>query len=250
MSKYSPGAAAALLRTVPHWYHRITVAEGVVTPGINDTPTYFNLFQFPEDCRGMRVLDIGTRDGYFAFEFERRGAEVLAMDYFPADETGFAVAAELLGSHVRHEQANIYDLSPERHGMFDIVLMLGLIYHLPDPMLALHLCRRVCRDRLYLETQVIDRAFLQNDGSFVSLESLNPALLHNPIMQFYPGNALNNDFTNYWAPNELCMRRMLEENLFEVTRTVSNGPRAIFESRVRSDARLERFNQISRGLVK
>ncbi|MEP6811127.1 MAG: hypothetical protein ABI992_12855, partial [Chthoniobacterales bacterium] len=77
------------LASVPHWYHRIEVAPGIVTPGINDTPAYFGLFQFPVDCTGLRVLDLGTRDGYFAFEFERRGAEVLAIDYFPAHRTGF-----------------------------------------------------------------------------------------------------------------------------------------------------------------
>jgi tRNA (mo5U34)-methyltransferase len=239
----------AAIRSIPNWYHRIEVAPGIVTPGINDTPAYFSLFQFPDDCTGLRVLDLGTRDGFFAFEFERRGAEVLAVDYFPADATGFTVAARLLGSKVPHLQANIYDISPMKHGQFDIVLILGLIYHLPDPMLALNLCRQLCTGRLYLETQVIDRALLKQDGTFTTLDSLNPELLANPIMQFYPRNALNNDFTNYWAPNEMCMRRMLEENLFEVTRTVPNGARAIFECVIRSDEEMERFNRISRGLA-
>ncbi len=239
----------ARIRSFPHWYHRIEVAPGILTPGINDSQTYAGLFHFPEDCAGMRVLDLGTRDGFFAFEFERRGAEVLAVDYFPADQTGFAVAAELLGSKVTHQQANIYDISPERHGTFDIVLILGLLYHLPDPMLALDICRRVCRERLYLETQVIDRAFLLRDGTFTSLASLHPELAENPLMQFYPRDALNNDFTNYWAPNEACMRRMLEENRFQVDRVVPNGPRAVFECSVKSDQQLEHFGRISRGLV-
>jgi tRNA (mo5U34)-methyltransferase len=246
---YTPEEIEAKIQSVPNWYHRIEVAPSIVTPGINDTPTYFGLFNFPENCAGMRVLDIGTRDGYFAFEFERRGAEVLAVDYFPAANTGFAVAAELLGSKVTHQQANIYDISPAKHGTFDIVLMLGLIYHLPDPMLALDICRKVCRGNLYLETQVIDRAFLMKDGSFVDLASLNPELVAAPIMQFYPGDSLNKDFTNYWAPNEACMQRMLEENRFAVTRTVSNGPRALFECAIRHDPQLERFNKLSRGLI-
>ncbi len=237
------------MESVPAWYHRIELAPGVVTPGINDSPTYFSLFEFPEDCSGLRVLDIGTRDGYFAFEFERRGADVLAVDYFPAHRTGFAVAAELLNSKVVHQQANIYDISEKTHGTFDVVLMLGLIYHLPDPMLALDICRRVCRDRFYLETQVIDRAFLKQDGTMTSLAELHPELSETPLMQFYPNNALNNDFTNYWAPNETCMQRMLEENLFQVDRIVSNGPRAVFECHVRSDGALEKFNKLSRGLA-
>ncbi len=246
---YSREEIESKIQSVPHWYHQIEIAPGIITPGINDTPACFGLFHFPEDCSGMRVLDLGTRDGYFAFEFERRGAEVLAIDYFPADQTGFAVAADLLGSTVVHQQANIYDISPARHGSFDIVLMLGLIYHLPDPMLALDVCRKVCRGKLYLETQVIDRAFLKLDGSFADLASLHPELAANPIMQFYPGNTLNKDATNYWAPNETCMTRMLEENLFRVTRTVPNGTRAIFECEVRRDEELERFNRLSRGVI-
>lgn len=185
------------IRSVHNWYHRIEFAPGLVTPGINDSPAYAAHFRFAADCTGMRVLDLGTRDGFFAFEFERRGAEVLAVDYCAANKTGFAVAAELLGSKVIHQQANIYDISPEEHGVFDVVLMLGLLYHLPDPMLALDICRRVCRDRLYVETQVIDRAFLMQDGSFTELASLHPELAASPLMQFYPENALNGDFTNY-----------------------------------------------------
>ncbi|MEY4483743.1 MAG: hypothetical protein RL693_1195 [Verrucomicrobiota bacterium] len=249
MGNYTHEEATALVGTYSHWYHCITVAEGVVTPGINDTPTYFGLFHFPEDCQGLRVLDIGTRDGYFAFEFERRGAEVMAVDYFPADKTGFGIAAKMLNSAVEYRQKNIYELSAADLGQFDIVLMLGLIYHLPDPMLALHLCRSLCRDRLYLETQVIDRAFLLEDGSFATLEQLQPALTSRPIMQFYPRNALNSDFTNYWAPNEACMKAMLEENLFKVNRVIPNGQRGLFECSVSEDSTLNRFNSLARGRV-
>lgn len=249
MENYTREEAIALIGTYSNWYHRITVAEDVITPGINDTPTYFGLFDFPQDCRGLRVLDIGTRDGYFAFEFERRGAEVLAVDYFPAAKTGFGIAAKMLNSTVEYRQKNIYELDAAELGQFDIVLMLGLIYHLPDPMLALNLCRSLCRDRLYLETQVIDRAFLLEDGSFATLEQLQPALISRPIMQFYPRNALNNDFTNYWAPNEACMKAMLEENLFQVNRIIPNGPRGLFECSVSEDPTLNRFNSLARGRV-
>lgn len=248
-NKLSQEAVEAAIRSVPHWYHQIEVAPGIFTPGINNTGDYFRRFSFPEDCTGLRVLDIGTRDGYFAFEMERRGAEVLAVDYFSADKTGFSVAANLLGSKVTYLQANIYDLSPAKHGKFDIVLMLGLLYHLPDPMLALSLCRKLSKHQLYLETQTIDHAFLQPDGTFVNLADINPSLATCPIMQFYPKNSLNGDHTNYWAPNEICMTRMLEENLFEVVRKETFGPRAIFECRVILDSQLNHYNNQSRGIV-
>jgi tRNA (mo5U34)-methyltransferase len=240
----------AAIRSVPNWYHQIEVSPGIVTPGINQTAESFARFQFPEDCTGLRVLDLGTRDGYFAFEMEKRGAEVLAVDYFPADKTGFSVAANLLRSKVTYLQANIYDLTPAKHGTFDIVLILGLLYHLPDPMLALSLCRKLCKSRLYLETQTIDHAFLQPDGTFANLVDIHPSLTHCPIMQFYPKDSLNHDHTNYWAPNEICMTRMLEETLFEVVRKQTFGPRAIFECRVILDHRLHHFDLQSRGIVR
>jgi tRNA (mo5U34)-methyltransferase len=91
----------------PHWYHRIEVAPGIVTPGINDSPAALRALGLPDDLTGRRVLDIGTRDGFFAFECERRGAEVVAVDAAPLEHTGFAIAARLLGSKVRYEQRSI-----------------------------------------------------------------------------------------------------------------------------------------------
>src|SRR5690348_11622893 len=93
------------------WYHRIELAPGVVTPGINDSPGVLKLLQLPEDCQGLRALDIGAMDGFFSFELERRGAEVLAIDNLSPNASGFRIAAELLGSKVRHEVANVYELS-------------------------------------------------------------------------------------------------------------------------------------------
>src|SRR5262245_43953284 len=97
----------------PHWYHRITLAPGIVTPGIHDSQqTLADLDQLglPGDCSGLRVLDVGVRDGFFAFELERRGAEVTGIDSAPATGTGFPVAAGVLGSSVKYVVQNVYDL--------------------------------------------------------------------------------------------------------------------------------------------
>jgi len=122
---------AALIRariaTVPVWYHQIDLGGGIITPGFNRSAEVLEWMDIPADCRGLRVLDVGARDGFFAFEFERRGAEVVAVDYLPRNETGFDVAAELLGSRVSYIEDNVYYLTPERYGTFDIVLFLGLL---------------------------------------------------------------------------------------------------------------------------
>lgn len=93
------------------------------------------------DFHGRRVLDIGCRDGAIAFEAEKLGAaEVIAVDYdLPVETTGFLKRA--LGSRVRFEQCNLFDLTPARHGIFDIIVMPGVLYHLRYPFQALRLLR-------------------------------------------------------------------------------------------------------------
>jgi tRNA (mo5U34)-methyltransferase len=124
---------------VPFWWHYIEVGYGIVTPGHQNPPdhpsgpkNYLYHLQLPEDLSGKSVLDIGAWDGFFSFEVEKRGAaRVLAIDNFYRDKLehtgsqGFEVAKEILKSNVEFRKASVYDLSPEKFGMFDIVLFLG-----------------------------------------------------------------------------------------------------------------------------
>jgi len=218
-----------MIAAYPRWYHRIEVRPGIVTPGINDSPLQLAMLQLPADCSGMRALDIGARDGFFSFELERRGADVLAIDYMPAERTGFPIAAQLLGSRLVLQQANIYDLTPAEIGTFDLVLFLGLLYHLPDPMRAIRLVRHVCRGRMYLETLVIDEVLAMPDGSETSLAAVDERLAAIPLMQFFPGASCNGDPTNYWGPNVRCVEAMLAETEFRVERVARVPRRAVFE---------------------
>ena len=84
--------------------------------------SHHRLRGLPESLAGKKVLDIGTRDGFFAFEAARRGGDVLAVDYCPEDSMGFAAAKRILGARVRFLHSNIYDLLPGELGTFDIVL--------------------------------------------------------------------------------------------------------------------------------
>ena len=211
-----PDRARELVGGYPHWYHRIEVSPGLVTPGTNDSPRALEALDLRADLRGMTVLDIGTRDGFFAFECERRGADVLAVDYLPADATGFAIASRLLGSRVRYLQENIYNLQPQTIGTFDVVLMLGLLYHLPDLLRAFSTVRTLCRSELYLETHVADDDYLE-------LASL-------PVALFCPGTSLNADPTNYWAPTTACVEAMLVESGFAVDSVTRLGNRSIVKA--------------------
>jgi tRNA (mo5U34)-methyltransferase len=200
------------------WHHRIEVAPGVVTPGLQDTPALLAQLGMPEDLRGMRVLDIGARDGFFTFEAERRGAaEVIALDNEPPHHTGFAIAAELLGSNARYVTENVYSLDPEVFGRFDLVLFLGVIYHLRHPLLALDRIHDVCAEGalLLIETHMIDEGLVDAEGNWRRLADFDPALESLPLAQHYPGNMLGQDPTSQWAPNRVALESWLRSSAFE-----------------------------------
>lgn len=237
------------IAAVPHWYHQIEVRPGIVTPGINDSAGTLEHLELPQDCTGLRALDIGARDGYFSFELERRGAEVVAIDYMDPGETGFPVARELLGSQVEFQVENLYDLDPERHGTFDIVLFLGVLYHLRDPLLALDRIWGVCSEDalLALETQVLEDAVLLPDGSFRTLRSFDPVLDEVALAQFYPGDSLRGDHTNYWSPNAACMRGLLQDAGFTPVSDVVEGARGVFHARRAESATTTYFRRLEKS---
>lgn len=222
----------ARIAAVPHWYHPIEVRPGIITPGTNNAQIVLETLDLPTDCRGMRALDLGTRDGFFAFELERRGAEVVAIDYVARTDSGFDVAADLLDSRVTYLQRNLYDLDANALGTFDIVLFLGLLYHLPDPLGALRVVRNLTRPRMYLETLVLDFG-----GEIDEL----------PMMRFFAGATWAGDPTNYWGPNVRCVEEMLGETEFAARRVVRVGDRCVFACEAIDSPAAAYYMQIATG---
>jgi tRNA (mo5U34)-methyltransferase len=215
----------ARIAAVPFWYHCIEVATGIVTPGIDRSAYNLDHMQLPADLTGKRVLDIGAFDGFYSFECERRGAaEVIAIDGNAA--TGFGVVRELLGSQVPFYQMNIYDLTPAAFGQFDLVLCLGVLYHLRYLLLGLERIHAVCRGQLILETAVCDRNFIGPDGTPIALENIDPLLLETPLAQFYPAAEYSKDWSTWWSPNIAGLHAMLRSVGFEPYQTISDGVRA------------------------
>lgn len=182
------------------WWHTIDLGEGIITPGIDDSPRKLERLHLPSDMTGKSVLDIGAWDGFFSFEAERRGASrVLAMDSYAwngstwGSKRGFELARQVLGSEVEDMEMEVLDLSPEKVGTFDIVLFLGVLYHMRHPLLALEKLSSVTRELLVLET-VAD-------------------LLHvrRPAMAIYPEGVLCGDISNWNGINPAGLEVMLEE---------------------------------------
>ena len=207
------------------WWHEIELAPGIVTPGDDSNRMKLPILDalgLPRDLRGQRALDIGCSDGYFSFELERRGADVVAIDFVP-----------------------------ESYGRFDVVLFLGVLYHLRKPLAALDAIRSVMHEggQLFVGTMLIDEYFLLPDGTTTTLDALDPRLKDVPLWQFYPGDSLNGDYTNAFAPNRRALEAALQEAQFRVDdfRIVSMGgyarATAVVDSRMakyqRLDSRLE-----------
>ena len=199
------------------WYHTIDLGGGIVTHGADDSPIRLARLDLPRSLAGRTVLDIGAWDGFFSFEAERRGASrVVAADYYSwhgsgwGSKAGFELARAALGSKVEDVDIDVMDLSPERVGVFDVVLFLGVLYHLRHPLLALERVASVTRQLLIVET-VVDMVGFRR-----------------PAMAFYPSGELNADPTNWWGPNLPALHGMLRSVGFSQVRTVTPQPSAIY----------------------
>lgn len=132
-----PEVIRQLVASHSRWWHEIELAPGIVTPGDDSNRMKLPILDsigLRTDLSGLRVLDIGCSDGFFAFEAEKRGASVVAIDFVPETYTGFAVARQILGSSAEYRMDNVYNLLPETYGLFDIVFFMGVLYHLRKPL--------------------------------------------------------------------------------------------------------------------
>ncbi|MBW3536536.1 MAG: class I SAM-dependent methyltransferase [Actinobacteria bacterium] len=212
-------ALRARIGEVTDWYHTIELAPGIVTPGYIDMRKAADKV-LPEDMSGTRALDIGTFDGVWAFEMEKRGAaEVVAIDLLDplqwdwphgsdadvidqvgrrkAGGVGFEIARDAMGSSVERHALSVYDLDPEDIGTFDFVYVGSLLLHLRDPVLALERARAVCAG----EALIVD-----------AVDAGLSALFRKRPLAGLDGRGR----PWWWKPNVAGLVRMIEAGGFEV----------------------------------
>lgn len=209
----------AKVNQYPRWQHRIEICPGLITPGQDDTrqrQKRLDRIGLPENLSGKRVLDLGTGDGYFAFLMEQRGAaEIVAIEHRLQAESGFGIASDLLNSSVQHRVEDLQQLTPYLYGTFDVILVLNGLDHFRNPLYVLDTLRRMCKDDglLFIETPVIDNAFITPDGTLTSLNRLVPQLSTLSLWQFHSRTASS---PPRWIPSMAALQAMLEEAQFKI----------------------------------
>jgi len=217
----APGSteeAARIVAQVKSWHHKFEIFPGVVTPGAYDPQFLWDLLRLPTRLDSMRALDIGACDGYFTKRLAAAGADVIAIDMRNKDLSGFGAMERCAGRTFDYRQVNLYELDPRSLGMFDIILLLGVLYHLPDMMRGFDIVRRLSRGRVFIESHV--------EGFGIEA----------PLARYLPGKALGG-VSNHWAPNVACVAEMTKEAGLRVMRSeewgdLAAGHRALFEAHV------------------
>ncbi len=212
----------ARVESLGQWFHNMNLG------GVQTAPNHF-LYDYPgqkwrrfahaipADLRGRSVLDIGCNAGFYSIEMKRRGADrVLGID---SDETYLAqarFAAEVSGFEIAFRQLSVYDVAAlgER---FDIVLFMGVLYHLRHPLLALDLIHEhAARDLLVFQsmqrgTDEVDA--VADDYPFSETATFDrPGF---PKLHFIERNYAH-DPTNWWVPNRACAEAMLRASGFAI----------------------------------
>lgn len=211
----TPDEIETKVRALGEWFHNMDLAGIKTAPGhpLGDYPQLkWNRFAhaIPDDLRGKTVLDIGCNAGFYAIEMKRRGADrVLGIDYDPRYLAQAKLAAEIRGLDIEWQKMSVYEIE-DLGERFDLVLFMGVLYHLRHPLLALDLLREHVVGELLVFQSMLrgssDVMALDEDYPFLETRVFDdPAY---PKMHFVEQKYAG-DETNWWIPNRACVEAML-----------------------------------------
>lgn len=210
------------IRELGPWFHNLDLG------GVKTAPDHF-LGDYPalkwktfehaisSDLCGKSVLDVGCNAGFYAQEMKRRGASrVLGIDWDEHYLAQARFAAEVSGLDIEFRRMSVYDVA-EIGETFDLVLFLGVLYHLRHPLLALDLLHdHVCRDLLVFQSLMrgcSKAAGFERDYPFTETEIFEDPQF--PRMYFIE-HSYSHDYTNWWIPNRACAEAMLRDSGFDI----------------------------------
>jgi tRNA (mo5U34)-methyltransferase len=221
------------------WFHNYEIANGVWTnpngkfPGIDYPRRRFDLIApFLPDLNGKSCLDVGCSSGFFSLKLKELGAGyVLGIDFEhqPHAIAQAQFAARALNLDVEFRTMSVYDL-PTLQRSFDLVLFMGVFYHLRHPLLGLEAVRTVCNG-----VMIFQSITTRHTRRFAELDNIKDVDLHATTLEDdeYPSarfveNTLNGDATCWFVPNLQGVAAMLRASYFELGPTVSTNNHDIF----------------------
>ena len=235
------------------WYHTVDLGDGLVTPGMYDYRETLGAFPFPTAMQGMTVLDIGSATGFFAFEFEKRGARVVSvelpsleqLDRFPGQTT------EQVVSKIRRMLPSLApDVSADQIGKYTAEEL--YFYLLEGPFrfchTRLHSKAERCYSTIYnlsaknLGIEGFDLVFLGDvllhtlyplqalaaaaalcKGTLLLSQVMPEAPDSHPAMLYVGGENPQEDDISWWWPNKLCFIQMLKKLGFQSVEEVGRS---------------------------
>jgi len=265
--RFDPDARAAEFRRRAHerglgdvdryyWYHTVDLGEGLVTPGLHDYRRRIGEFRFPDDMSDMNVLDVGSATGFFAFEFEKRGAHVVSVevpsldevDRFPCQDAAQTVGklGEMTAGHSTYTSEN-FDEVFHRSSPQDFYH-----YFLDGPFQFCHRALRSRVERRYasiydipstdLGTSDFDLVFLGDlllhtmhplnalaavaplcRGTLVISQHMPRGFGSRPAVLYVGGEEIGSDHSTWWYPNLACFQQLLKKLGFRTVEVVGHN---------------------------
>jgi tRNA (mo5U34)-methyltransferase len=204
------------------WFHNLSLRGIQTAPHhfLGDYPSFkWRNFEnsLPQDLRGMSVLDVGCNGGFYSIQMKLRGADrVLGIDHDEVYLRQAVFAAEVLELDISFEQLSVYEV-PQLKERFDLVLFMGVFYHLRHPLLALDLLRQHAAKDWF-----VFQSMLRGDDSVVPLAPDYPfsetAIFDQPgyPKMHFVENDYSGDPTNWWIPNRACAEAVLRSAGFRI----------------------------------
>ena len=213
----------ARIEALAPWFHNMNLGGIQTAPDhfLGDYPNMkFQRFaaHLPKDLSGKSVLDIGCNAGFYSMEMKRRGAErVVGIDSDDRYLAQARLAAETLGyDNVEFRNLSVYDVAALGE-TFDVVIFMGVLYHLRHPLLALDLIREhAAGDLLIFQSMQrgsMELMPLEEDYPFQEEAIFDDSRY--PKLHFVERQYAN-DWTNWWVPNRACAEAMLRASGFSI----------------------------------
>ncbi len=209
------------------WFHNLHLPNGSQTApnhSLGDFPAYKwkHLAQhIPADLSGWTALDIGCNAGFYTFELAKRGANVTGIDsnLHYLNQAQWAAHQYQLEGRVTFRQMQVYDLALSEES-FDLVLFMGVFYHLRYPMLALDIVAQKVKRKMVFQTLTMPGKEVYTDTDGLGIDSREPMLEPGwPKMAFIE-HRFAGDPTNWWAPNHACVEAMLRASGLKVAKAL------------------------------